>query len=584
MLKAQSTGDSQHQTCAAKAAKKPADAFHSGNFPEHTSSKQGGVGSGIRTSVNPLWERLASNNMPSNVIQRKCEHCEQEQEEPLSVQPKLTVSAANDVYEQEADAVANQVMSGNSSKVSHISRLHSPQASTKKDNAAARQSDSQNQQPNRLSSYVNSLNGKGSPLSTAENRFFSSRFNHSFEGVRLHTNSEANQAAKGIQAKAFTYGNHIVFNQGAYRAHHPNSMHLLAHELTHVVQQGGANGVVSKKSDDASGWIQRTPEGDLTPEQVGQDPGLLLCFILCELGVPPSIWRDLTGLLLQAVWEEYKATYSQAQASVAFRRFELAFQTYTPLKIVQLLLTFIVHGKIGLVAVRAASAEAIRARLRAMLISRGASSTAIIGAEQIARKVVIVIEVAIAAGCAVYCGSLALGRAIVELTQAAAEGIIAFAEGLEAAGEIVGSIVGGIATEIFVRPILTSLAMADVFNWDVNGLPSSTRADTVVMGLYLSSQLNGEDMDTLLTQLAKPINQYPDDFQHLISSTFAEIVTERQTLNEEPLPYTAQEILQLTPIAFIRLLNERAYLLFDQDPNDIADRMINGGVEADDTE
>lgn len=527
------------------------------------------------SAANPLWSRLLSVDNNAAVLQRKCEACEEEEQ----VQTKLSVGPANDQYEQEADAVADKVMRmPMGTGVGSISSLASEQASTKAQQREPSSSGSPSGgKGNHLSAYVSSLDGKGKPLSRAENRFFSSRFNRSFDSVRLHTDSEANHAAKDIHAKAFTYGNHVVFNRGAYESNQAKSMHLLAHELTHVVQQGGGQAQVNRKPDYGLGTIQKTAESELSPEIVGNDPELLLCFILCELGVPPSIWRDVTGFVLQAVWEEYKERYSQAQASVAFRRFELAFKAYSPIRVLKFILTFIVHGKLGLIPVRCARAIALQGRLEAMLIARGATSAGIVAAEQIARKVVLVIEVAIAAGCAAYCGGMAAGRAMVALIEMTAQGIVDFAEGLETAGEIMGAIVGGIATEIFVRPIFTSLAMADVFNWDLNGMPSGTAADTAVMGWYFSSQLDGQDMDTLLDQLSKPINRYPQSFQDLVSRTMAAILQERRELNEEPLEYTFQQILQQSPIVFIRMLNDNAYLLFNEDPDDVADAMLNGG-------
>ncbi|GAC13042.1 eCIS core domain-containing protein [Aliiglaciecola lipolytica] len=576
MLKTRPSNNSQNIDNSGHASKKNIASSQVAN----SSNKDGSVEQPSAPLMNHQWTRLIQNGSTGPTIQRKCESCEQDEQDALALQPKLHIGPANDTYEQEADTVADVVMHKPGVSVGNISSLKQRQTSAKAESSNHDTSQKSTGDSSGLGNYVNSLNGKGHGMSRVENRFFSQRFNRSFDDVRLHTDSEANQAAKGIQAKAFTYGNHIVFNRGAYQVNQPKSMHLMAHELTHVVQQGGANGTLNKKPIDAVSHIQKTPEGELTPEQVGQDPGLLLCFILCEIGVPPSIWRTVTGMVLQAVWEEYKVRYSQAQANVAFRRFQLAFNAYSPIKVIQFILTFAVQGKIGLIPIRAAAATAIKRRLEAMLIARGATTAGLVAAEQIARKVVIVIEVAIAAGCGLYCGSMALGRAIVALTEAAAEGIVAFAEGLETAGEIMGSIVGGIATELFVRPIFTSLAVADIYNWDLAGMPGSTRADMLVMGWYLSSQLNGEDMDTLLTQIAKPINQYPNDFQDLIFQTMAEIASERDELNEEPLEFTPYSILRQSPIVFIRLLNEEGYLLFNQDPNDVADAMIYGGDEA----
>ncbi len=519
-------------------------------------------------------------------LQRKCTACEDEEQ---SVQTKLAIGPTNDTYEHEADTVADRVLSMNTS-VGNISRLNtSGQAANRKAQSSAEDNSTRNKTEGSsgssdISFYVSSLNGRGQRLSAAENTFFSSRFGRSFDDVRVHTGSEASHAASGIKAKAFTYGNNIVFNRNAYQPNNHQGLHLLAHELTHVVQQSDGQHNVNRSVDSNSHAIQRTEEGDLTPEIVGQDPDLLLCFILCELGVPPAIWRDITGQVLQAVWEEYRGTYSRAQASVAFQRFQLAFKAYSPIRVAKFVLTFIVQGKLGLIPIRTAGARALQRSLEARLIARGATSAGIIAAEQIARKVALVIEIAIAAGCAAYCGTLAYARTLLVLADMTAQGIVTFAEGLETAGEIIGSIAGGLATELIVRPIFYSLALLDVYNWNLSGMPSTTRADTLVIGWFLSTQINGTDMDTLLTQLSRPINSYSQDFQDLVFMTMNTIAEERQELDEEPLPYTARQMLRESPVQFIRLLNDEGYLLFNQDPEEVADAMISGDQGVDEGE
>ncbi|MEP4888882.1 MAG: DUF4157 domain-containing protein [Aliiglaciecola sp.] len=266
MLKAQASVVNQPETPARRGVKKPAEAFHAANSTKHTPAKQDSTVRAGATPINPLWGRLVNSPLPSSSIQRKCEQCELEQETSLALQPKLTVGPANDAYEQEADTIANQVMSGNSSKVGSISSLRSPQASAKPESSTSNTAQNANQQTKPLGAYINSLNGKGTGLSKTENQFFSSRFNRSFDDVRLHTNGEANQAAKGIGAKAFTHANHIVFNQGEYQKNQTSSMGLLAHELTHVIQQSkGGNSEYSHS-------VQRKPNEQTSPLVVLSNP------------------------------------------------------------------------------------------------------------------------------------------------------------------------------------------------------------------------------------------------------------------------------------------------------------------------
>lgn len=80
----------------------------------------------------------------------------------------------------------------------------------------------------------------GEPLPPHARSNMESRFHADFSGVRVHADSKSAQMNKSIGARAFTYGNHIYFNRGEFSPHTPRGGHLLAHELTHTVQQGAS--------------------------------------------------------------------------------------------------------------------------------------------------------------------------------------------------------------------------------------------------------------------------------------------------------------------------------------------------------
>jgi hypothetical protein len=79
--------------------------------------------------------------------------------------------------------------------------------------------------------------GSGSPLPDFTRSFFEPRFGHGFSRVRVHADADADHAARGAEAQAYTIGEHIVFSGGAYAPETDHGRRLLAHELTHVVQQ-----------------------------------------------------------------------------------------------------------------------------------------------------------------------------------------------------------------------------------------------------------------------------------------------------------------------------------------------------------
>lgn len=91
-----------------------------------------------------------------------------------------------------------------------------------------------------MASEIASLRGRGKPLQAPERAFFEQRLGHDFNKVRVHLDSKASALANSLRAKSFTVGNEITFGPGQYRPGTPEGRKLLAHELAHVVQQGGA--------------------------------------------------------------------------------------------------------------------------------------------------------------------------------------------------------------------------------------------------------------------------------------------------------------------------------------------------------
>lgn len=89
-----------------------------------------------------------------------------------------------------------------------------------------------------LGNFISSLDTKnGTDLSVQTRQFFEPKMGHRFEGVKIHTSPAAAASAEALQAKAYTYNNHIVFNEGQYQPETTSGKKLLAHELAHVVQQ-----------------------------------------------------------------------------------------------------------------------------------------------------------------------------------------------------------------------------------------------------------------------------------------------------------------------------------------------------------
>lgn len=84
------------------------------------------------------------------------------------------------------------------------------------------------------------LRSAGRPLDDRVRMLMESRFGADFSGVRIHTDARAAESAAAVNANAYTVGQHVAFNEGLYSPASSRGRSLLAHELTHVVQQGGS--------------------------------------------------------------------------------------------------------------------------------------------------------------------------------------------------------------------------------------------------------------------------------------------------------------------------------------------------------
>jgi hypothetical protein len=162
---------------------------------------------------------------------------------PLGFQAKLRVSQPGDRYEQEADRVTEQVM-----------RMATPKepvpTNHEQSKRAAYEKGVQKVQRQEIAPTVgfevsgdvargiSSLRGGGSPLNASTRAFMEPRFGHDFSQVRVHSDARAAQLAQSVNALAFTMGQDVVFESGRYAPETDWGRRLLAHELTHVVQQG----------------------------------------------------------------------------------------------------------------------------------------------------------------------------------------------------------------------------------------------------------------------------------------------------------------------------------------------------------
>lgn len=163
------------------------------------------------------------------------------------LQAKLSIGQPGDIYEQEADRVAEQVMrmpdekqSLVNSQWSFVQRKSSCPACEEEEKPISLKASGGCGGSDVMScveSHINALKGSGQSLSPGAREFFEPRFGADFSQVRVHNGSDAAAIATEINAKAFTTGNDIFFNTGQYSPGTSGGKSLLAHELTHTLQQ-----------------------------------------------------------------------------------------------------------------------------------------------------------------------------------------------------------------------------------------------------------------------------------------------------------------------------------------------------------
>jgi Domain of unknown function (DUF4157) len=169
-------------------------------------------------------------------------------------QPRLKISQPGDVYEQEADRVAEQVirMSTSDSVAPMITTTdeavnlkcsacemkeeeqHEKLKISRKPSAASR-FEATDQVTNEINNIRSS--SSGSPLDPSTKGFMESRFGYDFSNVKIHADETATRSANSVDALAYTVGNDIVFGKQYYQPNTLQGRRLLAHELTHVIQQ-----------------------------------------------------------------------------------------------------------------------------------------------------------------------------------------------------------------------------------------------------------------------------------------------------------------------------------------------------------
>ena len=194
---------------------------------------------------------------------------EGEQMTAAPVQASLKVSKPDDPYEIEADRMADKVMrmaqlsftggggarpDGNSNNNIHRAEEEGEEILAKPVKSLQRAADGGLRTSDNFTGRLKT-GGQGTPLAAPVRQDMETAFQADFSAVRIHTGTEAAGLSKEIGAQAFAYQHNIYFAENNYQPGSPEGRFLLAHELTHTVQQGAAR------------TVQRDPEEDEAEEE-----------------------------------------------------------------------------------------------------------------------------------------------------------------------------------------------------------------------------------------------------------------------------------------------------------------------------
>ncbi|ELR72095.1 hypothetical protein C900_01837 [Fulvivirga imtechensis AK7] len=211
---------------------------------------------------------------PEHDLQMKCEECEEEEQiqmqaekqvmkmagnadgedDGISIQTKLKIGSPDDKYEKEADAVADKVMMmpdrdeeemaqmkslGTVSPIQMKCKECEEELTLQMKPEMQMLSGEQNHASDDISSTLSTSAGMGQAMSASVRSDLETKMGADFSDVKVHTDSKAVQMNEELGAQAFTHGTDIYFNSGNYSPDSSQGKHLLAHELTHVIQQTG---------------------------------------------------------------------------------------------------------------------------------------------------------------------------------------------------------------------------------------------------------------------------------------------------------------------------------------------------------
>ncbi len=219
----------------------------------------GGYGKALRS----FWRASEPvKQVEGNYIQRMCSECEEElHRQPMEEGPFHNVGAASSrERSRQACPERSRRDGARTSIYDHglmLQREPMEQDETLQTKGSSRESPEVSPS---VESQINSIRGGGESLPESIRAFFEPRFREDFSGVRVHTDSKANESAKAVNALAYTMGQDVVFGSGQYAPETESGKKLIAHELSHVVQQNRGSVKLQRQHVPDTGFRYTPPE------------------------------------------------------------------------------------------------------------------------------------------------------------------------------------------------------------------------------------------------------------------------------------------------------------------------------------
>lgn len=208
--------------------------------------------------VGSLLQRKCSCGANASDITGQCEDCQRKQALGLQRRPKI--GAVDDPLEHEADRIADTVLRMPEVAVSPATDTSAGHTRLQRLPAVSAAPAAHDKGASLPAAVGAVLQSPGEALPTPARRFFEPRFAHDFSRVRIHVGSAADASARAVGARAYAVANHLAFASGEFQPESRAGKRLLAHELTHVLQQ------------DKAPSLQRAPAKDAKAPAATPDP------------------------------------------------------------------------------------------------------------------------------------------------------------------------------------------------------------------------------------------------------------------------------------------------------------------------